>query len=168
MEKLVELSLQDKLAALTPTKRSVIEGCINAITHETMPEQLNLLRSILSFWELQESTTLLELALWKAKLDEGDDSEEHQGREACRMNSGADVIIKGALQYFQYNSNALEDYKDLIAAAEEEVAEEAGNASEDSDDSAYEMEVFQDEYLHNEIGSDRDDSDFEDRDEVDY
>ena len=62
---------------------------------------------------LKEHMTLLELAVWKAKLDERDDSstlkvqtkrariDEESSREEKRITSGADIIIKNVLPFLK-------------------------------------------------------------------
>mmetsp|Transcript_25533 Transcript_25533/g.37594 ORF Transcript_25533/g.37594 Transcript_25533/m.37594 type:complete len:110 (+) Transcript_25533:678-1007(+) len=61
---------------------------------------------------LKEATTLLELAIWKAKLDEKEDS-SHEGkrkkakidvksmRKEKRITSGADIVIKNILPFLE-------------------------------------------------------------------
>jgi len=44
------------------------------------------------YYELVEATTILELALWKAKVDEFDDSNDRT-REECLVMRGADGVI---------------------------------------------------------------------------
>jgi len=64
---------------------------------------------------LKEATTLLELAIWKAKLDEKEEEEEDSPerrakkakidvdcmRKEKRITSGADLIIKNVLPFLQ-------------------------------------------------------------------
>ena len=68
---------------------------------------------LISFWQLHEASTLLELALRKAKIDEADDGAD---RALCRVNSGSVFVMKGVLQYFEYrmvgNAVQAEDDKD--------------------------------------------------------
>ena len=68
---------------------------------------------LISFWQLHEASTLLKLALWKAKIDEADDG---TCRALCRVNSGSVFVMKGVLQYFEYrmvgNAVQAEDDKD--------------------------------------------------------
>jgi hypothetical protein len=47
----------------------------------------------LATYERLESMSLLELALWKVKLIDGDD------RQSCRINSGAEVVISNVLPF---------------------------------------------------------------------
>jgi hypothetical protein len=68
--------------------------------------------------ELMEKMTLLELALWKAKLDEKGEVEDNfssdadvQAKKACicveiarkqrRITSGASIVIKNVLPFFR-------------------------------------------------------------------
>lgn len=70
--------------------------------------QLEHLQDLITCWELKQTANILELALWKSKLDMASD-EEGLSREACRVNSGANIVIKGVLAYFRYNANETYD-----------------------------------------------------------
>ena len=53
---------------------------------------------------IKESTSVLELALWKAKIDEGRNKRakvdsEVSYRDQCRINCGADLVIRSVLPY---------------------------------------------------------------------
>ncbi len=54
---------------------------------------------------LEEATTLLELALWKANLNvkerDGRDTKESHDRDSARFTSGASIVIKNVLPYLQ-------------------------------------------------------------------
>ena len=62
---------------------------------------------------LKEHMTLLELAVWKAKLEERDDNstqkvqakrariDEESSREEKRITSGADIVIKNVLPFLK-------------------------------------------------------------------
>ncbi len=58
---------------------------------------------------LEEATALLELAIWKARLDEQEDDEtsegepqvERSGRNDRRITSGASIVIKNVLPFLQ-------------------------------------------------------------------
>jgi hypothetical protein len=67
---------------------------------------------------LKESAGVLELALWKAKLDDEDeqchkmrkvdnDSTTVCLRERCRINCGADIVLRNVLPYLSPNFEAL-------------------------------------------------------------
>ena len=76
---------------------------------DSFPDKTNLredkakeLYSILATHEsIKEGTSILELALWKAKID--DICNENDGdvsyRDQCRVNSGADIVIPNVLSY---------------------------------------------------------------------
>ncbi|KAK1737881.1 hypothetical protein QTG54_011175 [Skeletonema marinoi] len=103
-------------------------GCINQILpktpHSDKTAQISQwIRSVLGRIEhykaehnrlLQEATALLELALWKAKLDEKGDGDtkgdvttegaivvEKSGRSDRRITSGASIVIKNVLPFIQ-------------------------------------------------------------------
>ena len=48
-------------------------------------EDLIKIDSMLSYYEMKEATTLLELALWKAKIDKAGDDDGSPNREAYRI-----------------------------------------------------------------------------------
>ena len=55
---------------------------------------------------LKEATTLLELALWKANLDDNEKGEvakgeRHRERNELRVTSGADVVIKSVFSFLK-------------------------------------------------------------------
>ena len=57
---------------------------------------------------LKEALTILELALWKANLDENDVNESEltmfqrkRARQECRITSGASIVIKNVLPFLQ-------------------------------------------------------------------
>jgi len=57
-----------------------------------------------TYESIKEGTSVLELALWKAKIDEGRNKRARVGedvsyKEQCRVNSGADIIIRNVLPY---------------------------------------------------------------------
>jgi len=51
------------------------------------------------YYELVEATTILELALWKAKVDEFDDLNART-REEYRVTCGAGIIIRNVILFF--------------------------------------------------------------------
>jgi hypothetical protein len=83
--------------------------------------------------KLREITSILELALWKLRMDQANNQEnetrplkrgktdESSARLQCRVTCGADVVIGHVLPY-------------LIAAADEEFASDADSDSNSSDD----------------------------------
>lgn len=82
------------------------EEKINAILsrqEQTKDEMLEQIRVLFAYYELVEATTLLELAIWKANIDEGV-GRDHESRQTRRRacGRGMNVIISGVLQYFNY------------------------------------------------------------------
>ena len=105
-----------------------VENAINAITNSserTREENLEQIRALFAHYELLEATTILELAIWKAKMEEFDDlnarastsTDEYHGqtrsgkmhrksakvggltREEWRVNCGAEVVIQNMLSF---------------------------------------------------------------------
>ena len=59
------------------------------------------LRAFLAPYELrhkEKATTLLELGLWKAKMEESDNVNP-EAREGCRVNCGAAIIVPNVLPF---------------------------------------------------------------------
>ena len=62
-------------------------------------------RRLATYESIKEGTSVLELALWKAKIDEGHikrakvDGEDISYKVQCRVNSGADIVIRNVLPY---------------------------------------------------------------------
>lgn len=55
---------------------------------DTVYKSLGKIRKLIFHYEMKETTTIIELTLWKAKIDESS-----KGRKACRVLCGADIII---------------------------------------------------------------------------
>ena len=49
-------------------------------------EKLERIVGLIRYYELKEATTLFELALWKAKIDQSDMSNPGDHRDACRVD----------------------------------------------------------------------------------
>jgi hypothetical protein len=64
-----------------------------AVEASSRRRAVGLLSFKLATYERLESMSLLELALWKVKLIDGDD------RQSCRINSGAEVVISNVLPF---------------------------------------------------------------------
>ena len=66
-----------------------------------------MIHGLITYWELKEPATILELAIWKWKLSNGagfyDDGARQQVREQCGRDM--QVIMRGVLQLFDYNAN---------------------------------------------------------------
>ncbi|EJK73766.1 hypothetical protein THAOC_04590 [Thalassiosira oceanica] len=112
LQTIVRISVDADLKALDPQRQEVIESMIREIperqyggytqSHHSrikITNHVEKLWGLISFWQLREASTLLELALWKAKID---DADEGADRELCRVNSGSVFVMKGVLQYFEY------------------------------------------------------------------
>ena len=52
--------------------------------------------------EVREIKTILELALWKAKIEEGSDQSGRR-REEYRVKCGAETVVKGVLHFLSYD-----------------------------------------------------------------
>ena len=75
-----------------------------------METRFDAIHSKLVYYELaKDATYLLELALWKSKIDQSmqninnDQMEDDAAdllREQCRINCGADIIIPNVLSYW--------------------------------------------------------------------
>ena len=74
---------------------------------ERCRESLDRICRLITYYELKEATTIIELALWKAEIEE----EGHQGREECRVLCGADIniVMKGVLPFFSSTIPTLGD-----------------------------------------------------------
>jgi len=108
----VRISVDADLEALDSHRQELIESMIQDIPerqyggtyvgHHSIVEISNHVEKVwglISCWQLHEASTILELALWKAKIDEADEGAD---REFCRVNSGSVFIMKGVLSYFEY------------------------------------------------------------------
>ena len=87
-----------------------IERRINEIVNSiewVVKDEFDLVRGLITYHELTEVTTLLELAIWKAHLATigKENLYDIEARQHCRLNCGSDmnVIIRGMLQCFCYN-----------------------------------------------------------------
>ena len=110
LKHLARLHVWDRLASLDASERERAKAneLIDAMTFGSIMRQLEHLQDLITCWELKQTANILELALWKSKLDMASD-EEGLSREACRVNSGANIVIKGVLAYFRYNANETYD-----------------------------------------------------------
>ena len=60
--------------------------------------------TLATYESIKEGTSVLELALWKAKIDEGRNKRarvegDDSYKDRCRVNSGADIVIRNVLPY---------------------------------------------------------------------
>lgn len=104
---------QLKLEAWREDVLNTVTGALRQRQHNARPIHLRLVHSKLSEYEKKEVVSLLELALWKAKLDEVRESIETEApaspgdidRQSCRINSRDEVIISNVLPFLDEYSN---------------------------------------------------------------
>ena len=72
---------------------NAINNAINDDRDQSKKEVLVRIRALFPYYELEEATTILELALWKAKVDESDDLNART-REHYRVTCGAGITIR--------------------------------------------------------------------------
>eukprot|EP00579_Thalassiosira_antarctica_P001376 CAMPEP_0201873376 /NCGR_PEP_ID=MMETSP0902-20130614/5908_1 /ASSEMBLY_ACC=CAM_ASM_000551 /TAXON_ID=420261 /ORGANISM="Thalassiosira antarctica, Strain CCMP982" /LENGTH=195 /DNA_ID=CAMNT_0048399967 /DNA_START=337 /DNA_END=927 /DNA_ORIENTATION=- len=77
--------------ALDNEKTRVVEY----LNPATEPKILGKIRGLMTFYKLKDAVTNLELALWKARINE----ENGQDRDMCHVGCGAGIIVKGVLQF---------------------------------------------------------------------
>ncbi|KAL7527132.1 hypothetical protein ACHAWF_002048, partial [Thalassiosira exigua] len=76
--------------------QSAISGVLNR-QEEMEKQKIQLIRQLIRNLELVEASTILELALWKAKIDKP--NADADMREDCRRNCGAPIIVPNVLSY---------------------------------------------------------------------
>ena len=105
---LLQVSISEKLASLAVERwREELEDSINALPKKAKnrDRDTNAVYDRLAAYEsIKEGTSVLELALWKAKIDEGCNKkakvdEDVRCRDQCRISCGADIIISNVLPY---------------------------------------------------------------------
>jgi len=71
----------------------------------TREEKLDQIRGFFTYYELIEATTVLELAIWKANIDENNERDS-KARQRCRRKCGAsmNIIMKEVLKFFIYSN----------------------------------------------------------------
>jgi len=105
---LLRISVTDRLDSLGIRRwRIDLENCIKSLPEEAKFRDMDILAVYdrLATYEIaKEATSVLELALWKAKIDESrskrarvDSSMSY--KDQCRINSGADIVIRNVLPY---------------------------------------------------------------------
>jgi len=72
---------------------------------QLMKRRLAQIHGLITYWELKDATSVLELAIWKTNLD--DTAQTTELRQHRRQESGADmqIIMSHVLQFFDYNNN---------------------------------------------------------------
>ena len=116
----LHVSISDRLDSLDIRRwRIELEKCVSEFPYKALErgEEARALYAKLETYEsLKEGTSVLELALWKAKIDEmvsaNNDStglvqcnkrarvdNEVSYRDQCRINCGADIVVRNVLNY---------------------------------------------------------------------
>ena len=118
---LVEESISERLHSLGATKWKEVENMVDSIVNFRSPrldssylrekDTIYLFEQLASYELLKESAALLELALWKAKIDERkchNKSNTQKKRKIdegvnwkaeCRMNCCAEIVIHNVMSY---------------------------------------------------------------------
>ena len=131
---LLRLSICKRLDSLGTSRWRVdLTNCINKIREEKGREEDTkaIFDRLTSYESIEEGTSVLELALWKAKIEESSSNkrtkvgrEDISYKEQCRVNSGASVVIRNVLPYLMPPNEMTIDSSD-----------ESSDDSSDSDDS---------------------------------
>ena len=61
--------------------------------------RVGIIQSKLTYCELKDKTSFLELALWKAKIEETGKSSGEGKKKACRVKCGVDVVLPEVVPY---------------------------------------------------------------------
>jgi len=106
---LLQLSITERLDFLDIAKwRIDLENSINALPDDVAGRERHaqsVYDKLAIYESIKEGTSVLELALWKAKVNERHnkrprvDREDTSYKEQCRINCGADIIIRNVLSY---------------------------------------------------------------------
>lgn len=104
---LLHVSISKPLDALAISRWRVdVEDSANAFFKggsQRERETKSLYAKLATYESIKEGTSVLELALWKAKIDESRNKrariDEVSYRDRCRVNCRADIIIKNVLPY---------------------------------------------------------------------
>ena len=118
---LLRLSISDRLDTLDVERfQEDMKNCIDEVGEEISREEVCIVYERLAIYEsIKEGTLILELSLWKAKIDESRNKrprvdEDVSYRERCRINCGADIIIRNVLPYLLPKHSGIEEDKDVI------------------------------------------------------
>ena len=106
---LLRLSISDRLDMLDVERFQVdLENDINVLlkmntTYRDTKTQA-VYTKLVTYESIKEGTSILELALWKAKIDESRNKRARVGGEVdyrgqCRINSGEDIVIRNVMPY---------------------------------------------------------------------
>eukprot|EP00980_Cylindrotheca_fusiformis_P017197 scaffold5294_cov129-Cylindrotheca_fusiformis.AAC.7 len=89
------------LGLARPWKSVVLQAFDESLAEEwdTRRVEIVSIYLLLVFHELQETLSLLDLFLWKMKIDEDSTKEQTADRELCRVHSGASIVIPRVLSF---------------------------------------------------------------------
>ena len=113
---LLHVSISDRLDSLNVSRwRIELEKCVNEFPDKASlrEDETRAVFAKLELYEsLREGTSVLELALWKAKIDEFASRDSSQRcnkraridigvsqREQCRISCGAEIVVRNVLRY---------------------------------------------------------------------
>mmetsp|Transcript_15782 Transcript_15782/g.28369 ORF Transcript_15782/g.28369 Transcript_15782/m.28369 type:complete len:419 (+) Transcript_15782:1-1257(+) len=116
---LIERSISKRMEAIGPKRwrRAIAAEIESNSVSVYLPRKMTEVRSVLEYYEaeyckLKEATSILELALWKAKINESKSIEGRRRRHAkkiriddsasrqrCRIGCGADHVIENVLMF---------------------------------------------------------------------
>ncbi|EJK55691.1 hypothetical protein THAOC_24548 [Thalassiosira oceanica] len=106
-----------KKNTLTLTRQSKINEMIDSFQYLPLclggglTRQARPVWKLMKMWELKEATILLELSLWKCRLN--DASVGSGSRVAARVGCGADIIIREVVQYLSHGDSDKEIFGQL-------------------------------------------------------
>ena len=103
-----QIIITKRLKSMLPNGQIKMKNTINEILDRgdsTKEKKLDQIRGLFTYYDLiDDAMTLLELAIWKANIDETN-NQDSDARQSCRRNCGAEmnIIMKGVLQFFNYS-----------------------------------------------------------------
>ena len=71
---------------------------------QEMKDNLAKIHGLITFWELKEPLTILELAIWKLSLIGAENDVECRQHQRKQCGRDMQVIMSGVLQFFEYNT----------------------------------------------------------------
>eukprot|EP00980_Cylindrotheca_fusiformis_P012135 scaffold2933_cov85-Cylindrotheca_fusiformis.AAC.3 len=89
------------------TIRQAVDEAL-AVELDSRREEIGKLYFELSYYERKEILSLMELGLWKLKIDDVSSKEQSVNRQSCRINSGASIVISNVLPFL--HKLQVEDY----------------------------------------------------------
>ena len=127
-----------KMNTMTLTRQSKIDEMIDSFqSRKKFPDykeganqwkrQIGPVWTLMKRWELKESTVLLELALWKCRLD--DSSVGSSNRMAAWINCGAEIITNEVVEFLSHCDFEAEIFGEIFI-----LKDESEDESEDGSD----------------------------------